>query len=62
MSAYVVYYQKNQKAYAEFGERWVKWSQTTVLTPEEAKGISKFFKDIAVRFGLVRRFRNLGII
>jgi hypothetical protein len=36
--------------------------KTVKLTPDEVKGTSKFFKDIAVRFGLITEFRELGVI
>lgn len=62
MSKYVRYYNKNQKTYRELAERWAKWFKTTTLTPEEVRGTSKFFKDIAVRFGLVGDFREIGVI
>ena len=62
MSKYVVYYNKNQKVYKELAERWAKWAKTAKLTPEEVRGTSKFFYDIAVRFGLVTEFRELGVI
>ncbi len=62
MSKYVVYYNKNQKVYKELAERWAKWAKTVKLTPEEVRGTSKFFYDIAVRFGLVTEFRELGVI
>lgn len=62
MSKYVYYYNKNQKAYRELAERWARWAKTAVLTPDEVKGTSKFFYDIAVRFGLITEFREIGVI
>ena len=62
MSKYVVYYNKNQKVYKELGERWARWSKSVQLSNNEIQGISKFFKGIAVRFGLIGEFRELGII
>ena len=62
MSNYVRYYNKNQQVYRELAERWAKWSKTTTLTQEEIKGTAKFFKDIAVRFGLITEFREIGVI
>lgn len=62
MSKYIIYYNKNQKAYRELAERWAKWAKSVQLTPDEVKGTSKFFNDIAIRFGLVREFRELGVI
>lgn len=62
MSKYVRYYNKNQQAYRELAERWAKWAKTTTLTPDEIRGTSKFFKDIAIRFGLITEFREIGVI
>jgi hypothetical protein len=62
MSKYVVYYNRNQKVYRELAERWSRWAKTVHLTPDEIKGTSKFFRDIAVRFGLINEFRELGVI
>lgn len=62
MSNYVRYYNKNQRAYRELAERWMKWAKTTTLTPDEIRGTAKFFKDIAVRFGLITEFREIGVI
>lgn len=62
MSNYVRYYNKNQKVYKELAERWARWANSVQLTPDEIRGTSKFFMDIAVRFGLVREFRELGVI
>lgn len=62
MSNYVRYYNKNQKNYRELAERWAKWAKNVSLTSDEIRGTSKFFYDIAVRFGLVTEFRDLGVI
>jgi hypothetical protein len=62
MSKYTCYYNKNQKVYRELAERWARWAKTVKLSPEEIRGTSKFFYDIAVRFGLITEFRELGVI
>ena len=62
MSKYVIYYDKNQKVYRELAERWARWAKSVNLTADEIRGTSKFFYDIAVRFGLITEFRELGII
>ena len=62
MSNYIRYYNKNQKVSRELAERWSRWAKSVPLTPDEIRGTSKFFKDIAVRFGLVLEFRELGVI
>jgi hypothetical protein len=47
--------------YRDLANRWVKWAASAKLTEQEVIGISKFFKTIAVRFGLIREFRELGL-
>ena len=48
--------------YRNLAIRWSKWSTTAKLTENEINGISKFFRSIAVRFGLIGEFKELGII
>ena len=62
MSRYIVYYSGRKIMYRELAERWARWAKTAKLSPEEIRGTSKFFKDIAVRFGLITEFRELGVI
>lgn len=62
MSSYVRYYNKNQRVYRELAERWARWAKSTSLTPDEIRGTAKFFREIAVRFGLVKEFREIGVI
>lgn len=62
MSKYTCYYNKNQKVYRELAERWARWAKNVQLTSDEIKGTSKFFTDIAVRFGLIKEFREIGVI
>ena len=62
MSSYVKYYNNNQIYYKGFAERWAKWSKSASLSSDELEGISKFFKAVAKRFGLITEFRELGII
>jgi hypothetical protein len=62
MSDYVRYYNSRQLAYRELGVQWSRWAKTAKLTTTEKVGITRFFKRLAVRFGLVREYRRLGII
>jgi hypothetical protein len=48
--------------YREFAERWARWSKSVTLSSDEIQGTSKFFYDIAVRFGLITEFREIGVI
>ena len=62
MSKYTIYYNTRKEMYRVLAERWITWSKSVKLTNDEIKGISKFFYDIAVRFGLVKEFREIGVI
>lgn len=62
MSKYVCYYSARKIFYRELADKWCKWAATANLTETEYLGISKFFYQIARRFGLIGEFRELGII
>ena len=62
MSRYVCYYSARKAYHRELAEKWSKWAATANLTETEIQGISKFFKQLARRFGLIGEFRELGII
>lgn len=62
MSRYTCYYNSQQNTYRELATKWMKWASTANITEAESRGISKFFGQIARRFGLIREFRELGII
>lgn len=62
MSKYTIYYSSRKELYRTLAERWARWSKSVCLTQDEIKGTSKFFYRIAVRFGLIKEFRELGII
>ncbi len=62
MSKYVIYYSSRKEMYRELADRWSRWSKSVQLTNDEIRGTSKFFYDIAVRFGLITEFRELGVI
>jgi hypothetical protein len=63
MSRYTIYYNKRQCMYRDLATRWSRWSKSySNLTEEDFKGISMFFKMVAKRFGLIREFRELGVI
>jgi hypothetical protein len=48
--------------YRELAARWSRWASTAKLTEEELRGVSLFFKAIARRFGLIKEFREIGVI
>ena len=62
MSKYVIYYSSRKSMYRELAERWASWAKNATLTPDEVRGTAKFFRAIAVRFGLISEFKELGII
>ena len=62
MSRYVIYYSVRKEMYRDMAERWTRWSKSVTLTPDEIRGTSKFFHDIAIRFGLINEFREIGVI
>lgn len=62
MSKYTMYYSGRKIMYRDMATRWSRWAATANLTEKELEGISLFFKSIAVRFGLVTEFREIGVI
>lgn len=63
MSKYVVYYNEGQKKYLQMAARWKKWADANTFLSDSARiGMSKFFKQIGTRFGLITEFRSMGII
>lgn len=62
MSAYVRYYKNRKEFYKTFATRWAAWAVKADLTDLEVEGMSKVFKHIAKRFGLIHEFTELGIL
>lgn len=62
MSRYSIYYSTRKSMYRELAARWIKWAADSNLTERELEGVALFFKSIAVRFGLVNEFREIGVI
>ena len=62
MSKYVMWYNNRKDFYLTFATRWAAWAGKANLSAIEVEGMSKFFKPIAKRFGLVQDFVELGII
>lgn len=61
MSKYVRYYNDRKTFYKTFATRWASWAEGAELTAMEVEGMTKFFRPIAKRFGLVQDFAELGI-
>jgi hypothetical protein len=62
MSNYVRWYNNRKEFYKVFAERWITWAEGAELTTTEVEGMSKFFRCIAKRFGLIQEFIELGVI
>jgi hypothetical protein len=62
MSSYVRWYNDRKNFYKVFATRWATWAAGAELTAVEVEGMTKFFKPIAKRFGLVQDFVELGIL
>lgn len=62
MSNYVRYYNNRKDFYKTFATRWSNWAATAELSTTQVEGMTKFFKPIAKRFGLVQEFQELGVL
>jgi hypothetical protein len=62
MSSYVIYYSGSKEFYRGLAERWLRWSVEADLSATEVEGMIKFFGHVAKRFGLIKEFRQLGIL
>ena len=62
MSKYTIYYSTRKSMYRDLATRWIKWAADSNLTEKELEGVAMFFESIAIRFGLITEFRELGVI
>lgn len=62
MSRYTYYYIVNQNHYRFLANSWKAWADNACLSEKDIEGMTKFFKPIARRFGLIREFRKIGVI
>lgn len=62
MSKYTMYYMMKQKEYRDFAANWAKFTSNMELTERQRRGMALFFKPIAKRFGLVKDFKDIGVI
>jgi hypothetical protein len=62
MSRYVRYYNNRKIFYRTFAESWISWAKSADLDIREIEGMTKFFRSIAKRFGLVQEFKEIGVI
>jgi hypothetical protein len=57
-----MYYKTKQDTYRGLAIKWHNWAATADLTSYEIEGIYKFFYPLARRFGLIREFKEIGIL
>lgn len=62
MSKYTMYYTSKQQQYKDFATNWAKLTASMELTERQRKGMALFFKPIARRFGLIQKFKDIGVI
>jgi hypothetical protein len=48
--------------YKDLATNWVKFTENVELTDYQHKGMALFFKPIARRFGLVKEFKDVGVL
>jgi hypothetical protein len=57
-----MYYMMKQNQYRNFAKDWAEATSNMTLTERQRRGMALFFKPIAVRFGLVKDFKELGVM
>lgn len=62
MSKYTRYYTAKQDQYRKVVTNWLTLAADMNLSKKQRKGMSLFFKSIARRFGLIKEFRDLGVL
>ena len=62
MSRYTTYYDRRQYMYRDLAHAWKEWADGANLPDYQIKGMSLFFRQIGKRFGLMRAFKEIGVI
>lgn len=62
MSKYTMYYNSRQAQYREFATNWIKSVAAMELTERQKRGMALFFRPIGKRFGLLKEFKDIGVI
>lgn len=62
MSKYTIYYTTKQYTYRKLAETWKAWADTSELSESQQRGMSLFFRHIGRRFGLITKFKDIGVI
>lgn len=62
MSRYTIYYNTRQHMYRELAHAWKSWADDAYLPESQIRGMSLFFRHIGKRFGLIKAFKDIGVI
>ncbi len=62
MSKYVQYYNDRQDACRTLVTQYMNWLESENMEPQELPEVVGFFTKVAKRFGLIREFRQRGVI
>jgi hypothetical protein len=62
MSKYTTYYKARQIMYKDLAINWSKFTKDMNLTDLQRTGMRLFFTPIARRFGLIKEFKNIGVL
>lgn len=62
MSKYTIYYYTQQQLFRELATTWKSWAEAVHLPESQVRGMSLFFRQIGRRFGLIKAFKEIGVI
>ena len=62
MSKYTIYYNTRQHMFRELARQWKAWAEGTQLSESQVRGMAVFFRHIGKRFGLIKEFKDIGVI
>ena len=62
MSKYVIYYSTRQDMYRKLASTWKTWADEANLSESQLRGMLLFFTPIGKRFGLIKEFKEIGVI
>ena len=62
MSKYVQYYNDRQEACRTLATQYKNWVESENMEPQELSEFVGFFTKVAKRFGLIREFKQRGVI
>ena len=62
MSKYTIYYDRRKFMYRDLAHAWKEWADGEVLPDYQVSGMKIFFRHIWKRFGLIKVFKEIGVI